>query len=55
MVLHVQHYKPEDGDTFIARLFLDLHNQSVQVLAQKGISDAAPSVLTGFGARQQGP
>jgi len=40
VVLHVQHYKPEDVDTLIARPFWDLHNQSVQVLAQKGFSDA---------------
>lgn len=40
VVLHVQHYKPDDKDTFIARQFWDLHNQSVQVLAQKGFSDA---------------
>lgn len=36
VVLQVQHYKPDDKDTFIARQFWDLHNQSVQVLAQKG-------------------
>jgi len=40
VVLHVQHYKPEDEDAFIARPFWDLHIQSVQVLAQKGFSDA---------------
>ena len=40
MVLHVQHYKPEDEDAFIARPFWGLHNHSVQVLAQKGFSDA---------------
>ena len=39
VVLHVQHYKPEDEDTHIARPFWDLHNQSIQVLAQKGYSD----------------
>lgn len=40
VVLHVQHFKPEDEDTFIARPFWDLHSQSVQVLAQKGFSEA---------------
>ena len=40
VVLHVQHYKAEDEDTFIARPFWDPFNQSVQVLAQKGFSDA---------------
>ena len=40
VVLHVQHYKAEDEDTFIAGPFWDTHNQSVQVLAQKGFSDA---------------
>ena len=33
VVLHVQPYKPEDEDIYIARLFWDLHKQSIQVLA----------------------
>ncbi|KAL8654610.1 MAG: hypothetical protein Q9210_001394 [Variospora velana] len=40
VILHVQHYEAEDEDTFIAGPFWDTHNQSVQVLAQKGFSDA---------------
>ncbi len=55
VVLHVQHSKPEDKDTFIARQLWDLHNQSVQVLAQKGFQTHSPSAWIGIGARQQGP
>ena len=53
VVLHVQHYKAEDEDTFIARPFWDPYNQSVQV--QKAFQTHSPSVLIGIGARQQGP
>ena len=32
IILHVQHYKPEDEDTYFARPFWDLNNQSIQIL-----------------------
>ena len=38
-ILHVQHYKPEDEDTYVARPFWDLNNQSIQILFQKSFSD----------------
>ena len=39
VVLHVQHCRPEDEDTFIAPPFWDCKNQSIQVLSKKGFSD----------------
>ena len=39
VVSHVQYDKPEDEDIYIARLFWDSHNESIQVLDEKGFSD----------------
>lgn len=51
VVLHVQHYKPEDKDTFIARQLWDLHNQSVQVLAEKGFSGSLGCPMKTWGRK----
>ena len=39
IILHVQHHKPEEERTYVARPFWDRDNQSIQILCQKGFSD----------------
>ncbi len=53
VILHVQHYKPEDEDTYVARPFWDLNNQSIQILCEKGFQTRSLFVSTGIGAQQQ--
>jgi hypothetical protein len=39
VILHVNHYPPEDEEHYIPGPFWNLHNRSIQQFAQKGFSD----------------